>query len=286
MSSHPEQAESSYDLQVRILPALRSLPSWSTVEIAWEQAAGPLREIAVSTSDLADAFTGIGDGGGATGAVDLAGALRASARSLREIVGLVDHFIFEPDPAMIYWAELSSDRRRLALNAAPLAVGPLVEKHLWNEKDFVVVTSATLTTAGEFHYLKRRLHAETADELALGSPFDYETSTLLYLINDIPEPADRHGYERAVERALAGVWPGPPAAGLWPCSPRSIICAAPAAPSRSRWPETGSQSTSRATELRATPCWRPSGPTNRPSCSGRDHSGKGSMFPAKPCRYW
>lgn len=205
VSSHPEQSESTYDLQVRILPALRSLPSWSNVEIAWEQAAGPLREIAASTADLADAFTGIGDGGGATGAVDLAGALRASARSLREIVGLVDHFIFEPDPAMIYWAELSADRRRLALNAAPLAVGPLVEKHLWNEKDSVVVTSATLTTAGEFNYLKRRLHAETADELALGSPFDYETSTLLYLINDIPEPSDRHGYERAVERALAGL---------------------------------------------------------------------------------
>ncbi|MFM8320476.1 MAG: ATP-dependent DNA helicase, partial [Chloroflexota bacterium] len=43
---------------------------------------------------------------------------------------------------------------------------------------------------------------QEADELALGSPFDYETAALLYLPNDIPEPSDRHGHQRAVETAL------------------------------------------------------------------------------------
>jgi DNA polymerase-3 subunit epsilon/ATP-dependent DNA helicase DinG len=38
--------------------------------------------------------------------------------------------------------------------------------------------------------------------LALGSPFDYERSTLLYLVNDIPEPAERREYQRALERSL------------------------------------------------------------------------------------
>jgi DNA polymerase-3 subunit epsilon/ATP-dependent DNA helicase DinG len=46
------------------------------------------------------------------------------------------------------------------------------------------------------------LSAEDADELALGSPFDYETATLLYLVNDIPEPSDRNGHQRAVETGL------------------------------------------------------------------------------------
>jgi DNA polymerase-3 subunit epsilon/ATP-dependent DNA helicase DinG len=67
------------------------------------------------------------------------------------------------------------------------------------------LTSATLTAAGEFDYMKRRLHAFDADELALGSPFDYESSALLYLIEDMPEPNERHAYQSAVERGLIGL---------------------------------------------------------------------------------
>jgi DNA polymerase-3 subunit epsilon/ATP-dependent DNA helicase DinG len=66
----------------------------------------------------------------------------------------------------------------------------------------MILTSATLTTAGEFDYLRERLYAEDAYELALGSPFDYENASLLYIANDIPEPNDRGGHQRAVERGL------------------------------------------------------------------------------------
>jgi ATP-dependent DNA helicase DinG len=38
--------------------------------------------------------------------------------------------------------------------------------------------------------------------LALGSPFDYETSAMLYLVNDIPEPVEATNYQRAVEQTL------------------------------------------------------------------------------------
>jgi len=64
------------------------------------------------------------------------------------------------------------------------------------------MTSATLTTAGEFDYLKSRLNAGEAEEVAVGSPFNYETSTLLYLVNDIPEPNERIPYQKAVEKGL------------------------------------------------------------------------------------
>ena len=77
-----------------------------------------------------------------------------------------------------------------------------MQRYLWHEKDCVILTSATLTTAGEFDYLRGRLYAEEAYELALGSPFDYETAALLYIANDIPEPNDRRGHQRELERAL------------------------------------------------------------------------------------
>jgi ATP-dependent DNA helicase DinG len=98
--------------------------------------------------------------------------------------------------------EINPNMRRLSMHAAPLHIGPLMEKFLWNEKASIILTSATLTTAGEFEYLRGRLLAETADEVALGSPFDYETSTLIYMVNDIPEPNDRYGHQRAVEHGL------------------------------------------------------------------------------------
>jgi len=67
------------------------------------------------------------------------------------------------------------------------------------------MTSATLTTAGDFNYIRGRLLAQEADEQALGSPFDYENSTLVYLVKDIPEPVDRYGYQKAVEYGLTQI---------------------------------------------------------------------------------
>jgi DNA polymerase-3 subunit epsilon/ATP-dependent DNA helicase DinG len=77
-----------------------------------------------------------------------------------------------------------------------------MERHLWHEKAAVILTSATLTAAGEFDYLRDRLQAVDAYELALGSPFDYENATLLYLANDIPEPNNRHEYQRGINESL------------------------------------------------------------------------------------
>jgi Rad3-related DNA helicase len=49
------------------------------------------------------------------------------------------------------------------------------------------------------------LNAEDADELVVGSPFDYEKSALVYVATDIPEPSDYNGHQRAVETAIASV---------------------------------------------------------------------------------
>ena len=81
-------------------------------------------------------------------------------------------------------------------------MGPLMERYLWHEKSSIILTSATLTTNNEFEYIRNRLNADEADELVLGSPFDYENSTLLYLVNDIPEPAEANAYQRDVESAI------------------------------------------------------------------------------------
>jgi ATP-dependent DNA helicase DinG len=190
-----------YGQRTRIVPASRTLPKWSEIEIAWEDARGPLSAITLSLTTLGDALDDMTATGIET-AENLATAARISARSLMEIMTNLENMIFEPDPQTIYWLQTRVGEGDLYLHAAPLTVGPLIERFLWHEKEAVVMTSATLTIGGEFDYLKQRLNAEDADELALGSPFDFETSTLLYLINDIPEPSDRQAYQNAVEKTL------------------------------------------------------------------------------------
>ncbi len=190
-----------YGQQMRIVPATRTLPNWEKVEISWENLRGPLAKIVEKLAEMADDLESLAETG-VDAAENLSVAARIARRSLGDVYKHLERMIFEPDPADIYWANVRPPGERLSLHAAPLEVGPLVERYLWHEKEAVIMTSATLTTAGDFDYIRRRLYAQDADELALGSPFDHETSTLLYLVNDIPEPVQRQAYQRALESGL------------------------------------------------------------------------------------
>jgi ATP-dependent DNA helicase DinG len=190
-----------YGQQERIIPATRTLPIWSETELAWDDLRRPLRTVIDALSRMAEALLSLSESGFSAGE-PLALSVRTSSRGLEEIFNQLERMIFEPDRRMIYWIECQQPQERLSVHAAPLEVGDLVERHLWHEKDCIIMTSATLTAAGQFDYLRQRLGARDADELAVGSPFDYETSTLLYIPDDIPEPSTGVPYQRAVERGL------------------------------------------------------------------------------------
>jgi ATP-dependent DNA helicase DinG len=193
-----------YAQQVRILPATRVQPTWMEVEVAWEDAQGVAKVLLETLEKIAQAIVELSEGGveGIEDLEDIYGSLTNIYRRCYEIYENIEAMVFEPQAEKIYWVEIKPDGRGLTLQAAPLHIGPLMEKYLWHEKQSVILTSATLTTAGEFDYLRGRLFAEDAYELALGSPFDYENSTLLYIAQDIPEPGDRHGHQNAIEQNL------------------------------------------------------------------------------------
>ncbi|RPI30071.1 MAG: hypothetical protein EHM70_14800, partial [Chloroflexota bacterium] len=189
-----------YSHQERILASTRTQPGWPEVEMAWDEAERTLHSlleiIAQLLQVLVDLLENLPEG-----SEDLYSSMSSLYRRLTELHENLDALVFKPTEDRIFWAEIHPSMR-LSLHAAPLHVGPLMQKYLWNEKASVILTSATLTAAGEFDYVRGRLFAESAYELALGSPFDYESSTLLYLVNDIPEPNDRAGHQRAVEHSL------------------------------------------------------------------------------------
>lgn len=190
-----------YSHQERIIDATRTQPAWTYVEQAWDEAQGALSMLLDLLAKLIQAVTETMDEL-AEEDEDLHGSLLNLYRRLDEFQRNTNALVFEPSAENVYWVEVQANGNRLALNAAPLHIGPLMERYLWHEKTSVILTSATLTTTGEFDYLRSRLNAEDAYELALGSPFDYETAALVYITNDIPEPSDRNGHQRAIETGL------------------------------------------------------------------------------------
>jgi DNA polymerase-3 subunit epsilon/ATP-dependent DNA helicase DinG len=191
----------TYAQQERILPATRKLPFWLDVEIAWEQANESLKSL---MNDIKKIREPLGDlvANGIEDAEDLTGVLGTILMSFEEISNNLTALTLEPEENRIYWVELDPLRARITLQVAPLHIGTLMEKYLWFEKCSVILTSATLTTHGEFDYLRGRLNAQDADELMVGSPFDYENAALIYIASDVPEPSDSHGHQKAIENAL------------------------------------------------------------------------------------
>ncbi len=194
------QPPSTYAWQERILPASRVQPGWDGVEAAWGAAGETLNLLVKLTGELqkgaADLYAD-----GAEPLEDVISNLGNLFRRLSEAENMVGSMIFEPAKDYVYWVEVNPNNNRLALNAAPVRIGPLVEKYLWHEKRSVILTSATITTHGEFGYMRNVLSADEADELALGSPFDYQNAALLYIANDIAEP-HTHEYQQQVDRTL------------------------------------------------------------------------------------
>jgi DNA polymerase-3 subunit epsilon/ATP-dependent DNA helicase DinG len=192
--------QSQYAFSTRILPASRTLPGWDNIEITWGTAAETMALLVNVIGELYKAATEL-YADGVEEVEDSVGGLSSLYRRISEAEIAISGMIHEPSAETIYWIEVQPQNNRLTLNTAPLRVGPLIEKYLWHEKESVILTSATLTAAGDFTYLRGILGADEADELTLGSPYDYENSTLLFIAKDIPEP-NQSGYEQAVNRGI------------------------------------------------------------------------------------
>jgi ATP-dependent DNA helicase DinG len=204
----PQGNNSDYDIRLRITGAVRSQPYWVEVEVAWDNLSviwsGLLRRLDTLSTGLNEVVEA---GIEAKGLEGLAEEIGITGRDLAELHAQMERWCLNPAANQVYWAEAGSEERRsrrIVLRAAPLHIGPLVQEHIFFPNDTVVMTSATLRTAGSFEYLRDRLSAQEADTTTVGSPFDYKESTLLYLPSDLPEPT-ASGYQTAVEQALIGL---------------------------------------------------------------------------------
>ena len=133
---------------------------------------------------------------------DYRGGLRGHLSYLANLNELLQQFTEEPQSNFVYSITPGDRAENLRLHIAPLHVGPMMEEALSQQKESIILTSATLRAAGDFEHIRSRLYAEDYAASAVGSPFDYERSTLLYLPEDLAQPSQRHDYQRGVERGI------------------------------------------------------------------------------------
>lgn len=128
--------------------------------------------------------------------------LHAFARRLMELAGVTDEICAADETAFVYWREPRP--RGVILHKDPIELADAMRDTLFAQTRATVFTSATLTAAGEFKYIKNRLGIgfETL-ESSLPTCFDYPRQGVLFLPKDLPDPRDPQFLGAVIERIEA-----------------------------------------------------------------------------------
>lgn len=126
---------------------------------------------------------------------DIAARNQRARGGLEELHDFAGALISQGNDSVLW---IDHDGRPPTLHSAPLSVAHLLRDRLFAEK-FAIVTSATLTTSGNFDAIAASLglgsdkRTETID---VGSPFDYAKQGILYVAANLPPPG-REGLDMA-----------------------------------------------------------------------------------------
>ncbi len=142
--------------------------------------------LAGALARLAEALAGRGE--------DLDGLARRAAGLAVELELCLDE---APDLERVVWAEPG------ALAWAPVDVSERLRELLWGAGPTAVLVSATLGLDGSFAFPRARLGIDEADELAVGSPYDFREQALLYLPRSLPDPRSPEALARIADEVVA-----------------------------------------------------------------------------------
>ncbi len=186
---------------MRVTSSQRDGGSFTGVLTAWKQLGSYLLAVSDAMERLCKALPryeqyGLPEFG------DYSSEIRGHWRYLADLLEQLERYTQEPEANAVYALTARDRAEKLELHISPLHVGPMMEEYLNQRMESIVLTSATLRTHENFEHIKERLYIDSFKAVALGSPFDYKKSTLVYIPRDIPQPSQRSGYQKMIERGI------------------------------------------------------------------------------------
>jgi ATP-dependent DNA helicase DinG len=107
-------------------------------------------------------------------------------RRTRQLRFDLNFIVKAEDKQFVYWLERRG--RGVFLRASPIDVSGLLQDKLFEKVPTVVLTSATLSSAGNFRFIRERLGLDQGEEMIAESIFDFENQAVLYLPAKMPDP--------------------------------------------------------------------------------------------------
>ncbi len=121
-------------------------------------------------------------------------------RRIRQIRFDLQFIVAGDDKHFVYWLERRG--RGAFLRASPIDVSSLLQDKLFDRVETVVLTSATLASAGSFNFIRERLGLVEAEDLVAPSGYDYENQAVLYLPQRLPDPRSPQFADAAAEEVI------------------------------------------------------------------------------------
>jgi ATP-dependent DNA helicase DinG len=120
---------------------------------------------------------------------------------LTALAGELTQWIEQKNDDSAYWIEATTgrSRRRVALAAAPIDVGPILREHLFEKTRSAIMTSATLAVGQppQFGFYQSRIGLTNCQTLRAGSPFNFQEQAELILVRGLPDPSTaKDAFER------------------------------------------------------------------------------------------
>jgi ATP-dependent DNA helicase DinG len=128
---------------------------------------------------------------------DFSGEYEALARRSGEIQSELEVFRNGDLENYVSWIERRD--RGIFLEACPIDVSGMLSERLFTRVPTCVLTSATLTVADSFEYIRTRIGFTEGRELSLATEFNVRKQALLYIPNGMPDYRHPSYLERAAE---------------------------------------------------------------------------------------
>ncbi len=109
-------------------------------------------------------------------------------RRIRQTRFDMEFIVSQAEKHFVYWLERRG--RGIFLRASPIDVSELLQEKLFEKVATCVLTSATLSSNGNFKFLQKRLGLtdDKTETLIAPSSFDYEKQAIIYLPRVMPDP--------------------------------------------------------------------------------------------------